>query len=172
MLETIPNLWSSTGLKSKVLKPIAILRVQASQLSPMTEGVLRSEVTTVKGERQEILNLDIIAPTLHNFRHRLLSVQYDKEQYYPVKVSAQGLSVTEMEEVEERYNPLSSQPRRWKNPQLKPVQKSVESKEAHSEDEFIKILKEVLQAPETVAFLQTLIVRSNEMTEAIADTNT
>ena len=41
-----------------------------------------------------------------------------------------------------------------------------DSEAAYSEKEFISIVQKVLQAPETIAFMQSLIVRSNEETSS------
>lgn len=152
MLEAIPTLWSAKELKPKVLTPVAILRAQASQLSPMTQGILRAEVTALHGEEQDILGLDIIAPALDNYRYRMLSVEYTKNMYYPATVSANGLTVTETT----KYPYILGGDRT--------TVIEVEEKVAYSDEELITILGEALQAPENVAMLQSLIARSNEVT--------
>ena len=158
MVETIPNLWSARELKQKVLTPIAILRAQAAQLSPMTHGMLRAEVTTLRAEKQDVLGLEIIAPALHNYRHRLLNVQYTRDEYYPAKVSANGLTVTRI--VKNQRTSAESQ-----------LTSEVTELTAYTETELIDILRQALQAPQNIAMLQSLIARSNEVkdTEAITE---
>ena len=149
MPDTITNLWSPQ-LKSKVLSPFAILRTQASQVSPMTQGMLRAEVTPISSEKQMTINLEVVAPALNNYRHRLLSVKHDINVYYPSIVSSNGLTTRETVKTGLLMN------------QEKLVVESVATKTAYSEDQFVAILKEALQAPENVALLQSLIARSNE----------
>lgn len=149
MPDTITNLWSPQ-LKSKVLSPFAILRIQASQVSPMTQGILRAEVAPISSEKQMTINLEIVAPALNNYRYLLLSVKHDINIYYPSIVSSKGLTIRETVKTgafrsEEKINI-----------------ESVATKVAYSEDQFIAILKEALQAPENIALLQSLIARSNE----------
>src|SRR5260221_6227988 len=153
MVDAIPDLWPTAALKTDVLTPIAILRTQATRLSQKTQGLVVSEVTVTTGENdQVILGLEVIAPALNNYRYRLLSVQYGTGEIYPVRVSARVLRITE---TVRSLLPYQADQK---------IEKPVEQKMAHSDNEFIRIVTEVLQAPETVALLQSLIVRSNEAT--------
>jgi hypothetical protein len=176
MLETIPNLWSAAELKPKVVTPAAILRAQASQLSRMTQGVLEAEVTVLhSNDNQVVLGLEIIAKSLHGYRHRLLSVRHDQEEVYPATVFS---GVFQETKTVKEPNPLIQQfggtlrdtvgSRGTNNPLFDPIEREVttklEKKIAYSEEKFVAILKEVLQAPATIAMLQSLIARSNEVT--------
>jgi hypothetical protein len=153
MAATIPDLWPTSALKIDILTPIAILRSQATRLSQKTQGLLVAETTVTTGSNNQImLGLEVVAPALNNHRQRLLSVQYTKDEIYPARVSARGFRITETT----RSTSLLSAD--------KTITKSVDEKTAYSDNEFIKIVQEALQAPETVALLQSLIARSNEAT--------
>jgi len=163
MANTIPDLWPTYGLETDVLTPIAILRTQSTLLRQKTQGLLVGEVRVTTSEfGQSILSFDIVAPAINNYRYRLLSVQHTKEAIYPATVSAQGFRITENVAA---FFPLSGS---------RTVVKPVDSKSAYSDKQFIDIVQEVLKAPETLALLQSLIVRSNEETSdssAIDDEN-
>lgn len=160
MLETIPNLWAGE-LKSTIVTPVAILRAQASQLRRLTQGVLDAEVTVrYDSDGQVVLGLEIIARGLHDYRHRLLSVRHQPDEVYPATVFSGILKETKTVAEPniwgmERPSNLSNQ---------RKVTEEAEQKVAYTEEKFLAILKEVLQAPETIAALQSLIVRSNEAT--------
>lgn len=138
-MTTIPDLWPSEALKVDVRTPAAILRAQAAQVRPNTKGILVADVTTTKSDSGSvIMALEILAPSLDNYRHRLLDVQYNQDEIYPAIITAKGLKDTQRGA-------------------------SVERKTAYSEGDFIDILMEVLNARETIALLQSLIARSNEL---------
>ena len=155
--DTIPDLWPTAALKVDVRTPVAILRTQATRLGQRTQGLLVGEVTVTTGENnQVVLGLEVIVPALNNYRYRLLSVQHAQDAIYPAKVAANGFTVTESVP----GNILS-----FSGPTT--VTKHVATKTAHSEGDFIHIVHEALQAPETTALLQSLIFRSNEATSAL-----
>lgn len=160
MIDTIPDLWPIAALKTDVRTPVAILRTQATRVGQRTQGLLVAEVTVTTGENdQVVLGLELIVPALNNYRYRLLSVQHAQDAIYPAKVSAKGLKIT------------------IKEPNMFPLRgdkistQQVDTKMAYSEENFISIVQEALQAPETIAFMQSLIVRSNEETSTIPVTN-
>lgn len=146
MADTIPDLWLSSELKTTVLTPIAILRTQANLLGQKTQGLLVGDVRVTSGEKgQVILSFDVIAPALNSYRYNLLSVRHTKDASYPAAISAQ-IFITP-----EKINNMSV---------LKGI--GLGSETAYSDRQFIALVQEVLQAQETVARLQSLIVRSNE----------
>ena len=160
MADTIPNLWLSSELQPTVLTPIAILRTQASFLGQETQGLLRGDVRVTEGEKgQRILSFDVLAPAVNNYRYTLLSVQHEQEASYPAVISSQGLTITE---TVRSVLPFGSE---------RDITRTVSKKTAYSERQFINIVQEVLQAPETIARLQSLIVRSNEETVASSSSN-
>ena len=151
MADTIPDLWPGAALKSIVLSPVAILRTQATLLGQKTQGLLIAEVTTTTGENGHVeLGLELIVPALHNFRYRLLQVRHERDTIYPADIFATGLTY---QETRKNLIPLYEETT---------VTRTTPNKTAYSDDGFIKIIQEVLQAKETVAMLQSLIARSNE----------
>jgi hypothetical protein len=160
MADTIPNLWLSSELQPTVLTPIAILRTQASFLGQETQGLLRGDVRVTEGEKgQRTLSFDVMAPAINNYRYTLLSVQHEQKDIYPAVISAQGLTVTE---TARSVFPLIPE---------REITTTIPKKTAYSERQFINIVQEVLRAPETIARLQSLIVRSNEETVASSSSN-
>ena len=158
--DTIPDLWPSAALKMNVLTPVAILRTQATRLGQRTGGVLVGEVTVVTGEnKQVVLSLELIVPALNNYRYRLLSVRHAQDAIYPAEVSAKSLksSVTLPVPKSVAMFPDSF-------PSYTPNTIITDAETAYSEKEFISIVQKALRAPETIAFMQSLIVRSNEET--------
>lgn len=148
--DTIPDLWPTAALKVDVRTPVAILRTQATRLGQRTQGLLIGEVTITTGENnQVVLGLEVIVPALNNYRYRLLSVQHAQDAIFPAKVSANGFKIDVTE-----FGMLLQNSRT--------VTKHVNTKTAYSEGDFIDIVHEALQAPETTALMQSLIVRSNE----------
>ena len=152
MADTIPDLWPTSELKSAVLTPIVILRTQATLLGQKTQGLLMGDVRVTTSEKGQLtLSFTVIAPAVNNYRYNLLSVQHTVDASYPAKISADGL--TNIETIPSIF-PMGD----------RKVTTSVSCKTAYSEREFIRIVQEVLQAPATIAKLQSLIVRSNEET--------
>ncbi len=151
MADTIPNLWSTADLKVSILTPIAILRTQATLLSQTTQRLLVGEVRTTTSDKGElIIDFDVVVPALNNYRHTLLTVKHTKTENYPATVFARGLSRTVKVSNSLLFSSSEYETR------------SVPSKTAYSDKEFISIMSEALKAPETIAKLQSLIIRSNE----------
>ena len=148
MAQTIPNLWSQKDIKVEVLSPLAILRTQAANLEQMTQGLIEAEVTTTTGDKGETVHqLDITAPVLGGYRHRLLAISYRKDMVYPVTfvVAHDGA--------------------------LRDVSAYVYSTNtsAQTEAQFLKNLGEILQSPTINALIQSIIARSNEVQAAPAE---
>lgn len=139
MPATIPNLWPKNDVSVNVLSPVAILRAQASSLTQMTKGLLQGEVTSIALESGRTqYHLDIVAPALENYRHRLLSVTQPSKMNYPVSFLGQ--------------EPILG----YKG----------DDTLAYSEQQFINKLQDVLNSEAAVAVLQSLISRSNEAQES------
>jgi hypothetical protein len=86
MSQTIPNLWSEKDIKVEVLSPLAILHTQATNLEQMTKGLIETEITVVTSDKGEtVYQLDLIAPALGGYRHRLFAISHHKDMVYPVK---------------------------------------------------------------------------------------
>lgn len=142
MATKIPNLWSQKDVKVEVLSPLAILRTQAANLEQMTQGLIEAEVTTTTGESGEIVyQLDIIAPVLGGYCHRLLAISHQQDRVYPVKFAVTPDAV--LQNVSPHgYRAFTS---------------------AQTEAEFLKNLGEILQSPSINALIQSIIARSNDV---------
>src|SRR5690348_9267162 len=89
MASTIPILWSD-DIKVDIVTPVAILRAQTGPIGQMTKGLLTAEVTTTTSEAGRTRHhLDLIAPVLNGYRHRLLAATHEKDLVYPVTVEAE-----------------------------------------------------------------------------------
>ncbi|HWG47140.1 MAG TPA: hypothetical protein VN688_30530 [Gemmataceae bacterium] len=136
MPDTIPNLWSP-DIAQNVLPPLAILRTQAGFLGQMTKGLLRAEITSMKTEKWIQYQFDLHAPALGGYRHRLFAVGHEPDTFYPVTVEAECFAG----------------PTTLNEPDF-PT--------AATQDEFLKLIGQVLQSREVRSIIQTLIARSNE----------
>ena len=142
MADTIPDLWPTSELESAVLTPIAILRTQATLLGQKTQGLLRGDVRVTNEKGKLLLNFDVVAPAVNNYRFTLLSVRHPRGASYPATLYTQTFVTLEKVSASKgAYVP--------------------DSETAYTDQQFIALVQEVLQAPETIARLQSLIVRSN-----------
>jgi hypothetical protein len=154
MLDTIPNLWP-TDIVLNVVSPLAILRTQAGLLSEMTKGLLTAEVATVETDNGAVRHLlDLIAPALNGYRHRLMSVTHRRDMIYPVTVIAEGfppkfhakVMAQAVASISEVLTPLTG----GSYPQ------------AATQQEFLEMAGEILHSPEVRSLIQSLIARINE----------
>jgi hypothetical protein len=151
MSTTIPDLWSD-DIKVTVLPPVAILRAQEGLLASKTQGILQAKLTTTESERLVQHQLDLIAPSLNFYRERLLSATHDREMVYPVTVTAACFS-PRPRDLGEALAQVASVP----------VGLARNQRQAASQDEFIGLVREVLQSGEVRSLIQSLIARSNEL---------
>ena len=80
------NLWPVDQLQLDAVTPLTLVKSQAAQLGKMTGGVLNAEVVTSETEDGRIEHaIDVVAPAL-DYRHRILTVQHDKDVVYPVAI--------------------------------------------------------------------------------------
>jgi hypothetical protein len=141
MAATIPNLWPD-DISIDVLPPLALLRTQASLLNKITKGILEAEVTTATNHESEAVQhqLDLIAPALDGYRYRLLTAKHQKDLLYPVTVEAACFPPVEDEYIgEDSY-----------------------SRQADTQQEFMKLVGQVLRSGEVRSVIQSLIARTNE----------
>src|SRR5262245_16836202 len=150
MPTTIPDLWSE-DIKTSVLPPIAILKAQEGVLAQRTHGMLQAKLTSTETNTLVQHQLDLIAPSLNFYRERLLSAPDDRERVYPVTVTAECFvprSSRQAEAVtafERARNPLAGE------------------RLAATDEEFIRLVREVLQSGEVRALIHSLIARINEL---------
>lgn len=93
MTNEIPNLWPTDAIVVNALTPAAILRYQVPLLRQSTQGLLDAEVTTVNDDKNVEMHLDVVAPALRNYRHRLVSIYHKKNLVYPVSIASEGNAV-------------------------------------------------------------------------------
>ena len=145
MAVQIPNLWPVEQVQVDVLTPLAILRVQATNLNQMTQGILVGKVSTLSSEETVQHHLDVLVPVLNNYRHRLLSVTHAKDRAYPVVVQAE-----------------------YCNDVLISL---VNGCQSFTQDHFMNLLGRILESQAIVSVLQSLIAQSNESRDENASEN-
>ena len=142
---TIPDLWSE-DIQIDVLPPVAILRAQENPLGRKTKGILEAKVMTTTSESEAQHQLDLIAPALSHYRKTLLTARHSFEMVYPVEVRAPC------------FEPDGS---------MREFMLSKRNFAAGQED-FIQVVRKVLQSTETKAIIQSLISRSNEIRSVLS----
>jgi hypothetical protein len=155
MSSPIPNLWSPL-IRPKVLSPRTILRAQALELPKMTGGLLEADIVesqvTKEGaeEVRTVLSFDIVAPSL-NYRHRILSLAYEKDMPYPVFVEAEALGFRS-----------SIFLRAFLNASLAPGERI---NRADSDEALVLLLKKVFTSSEVLGITQSIIARATDTIE-------
>lgn len=133
MPDTIPSLWSD-DIKVDVVTPLAILRAQLEPLYRMTKGLLRAEISSDELPNDTVEHaFELIAPALSNYRYKVLSANHHHNRVYPVGVEAECFEST-----------------------------SIPERLAHTQEEFIEIIGEVLHSGEIRSVIHSLLARSNE----------
>ena len=154
MITSIPDLWPD-DINVKVLPPIAVLKAQEGQLARHTHGLLQAKLTTTETDKLVQHQLDLIAPSLNFYRERLLSATHDREMLYPVTVTAECFAPKSPNSMQA----LGAAVLRMMDP-------SVYQRKAATDEEFIQLVKEVLQSADVRALIHSLIARINQQTEA------
>jgi hypothetical protein len=150
----IPDLWSE-GIRVDVLSPLAILRGQENLLRKRTKGILEAIITTTNGVTQLEHHFDLLAPLLQ-YRERLLTARHKIKLVYPVEVIADVF-------VPKENQSFPALP-------ISPIYKALGSfklpanvRVAATQEEFVKLIREVLHSPDVNALAQSLIAKSNEL---------
>lgn len=154
MTTDIPDLWSD-DIKVNVLSPIAVLKAQEGLLGRKTHGMLQAKLTTTETATLVQHQLDLIAPSLNFYRERLLSATHDREMLYPVTVTSETFAPRPQNSIQA----FSATIARATNP-------SMFQREAATDEEFIRLVREVLQSPEVRSLTHSLIARINQLSEA------
>lgn len=156
-MPTVASLWSS-DIKPNVLSPFAILDPQAQALTEQTKGLLVGELKVAHDNEKKTtsLTLDLIAPVLNNYRRRILTATYRTDMLYPVMVDADSFRRTARRIPEPAgFNPFAS-PKKAAN-------------EASSDEEFQRLVEQVLQSPEVTAVAVSLIAQINDVQQKKQD---
>jgi hypothetical protein len=149
MASSIPSLWAD-DIKVDALSPLPILRIQAGLLGEITHGLLEADVSTVSSGTLVSHLLDLIAPALDGYRSRILTATHSADTPYPVTVDAVCFKT-----------PFGSEALNVSR------EKTFMPPGASSEQEFIRLVRQVLRSREIRSLIESLIVRSNE--QRIAD---
>jgi len=157
-MATIPDLWSD-DIKVDVVTPLAILRAQVGPIHRKTEGLLQAEVTTTTSDAGWVrLQLDLIAPVLNGYRHRLLAATHEKDRVYPVNVEAECFKPKPSADELRRITALTqcvqtSSVRRELSALSEP--KNDWCPKAQTVQEFIELVSQVLHSGEVRSIIQS-----------------
>lgn len=146
MTTTIPDLWSD-DIKVDILTPLAILRTQVTFLERKTQGVLRADVFTTEADDWVQHQLDLIAPALHQYRTTLLTARHHRDRVYPVTIQAECFFP------KREFTTVSVRTATETPP---------DQREASTQEQFIELVRQVLQSEHVRSIIQSLIARSNE----------
>lgn len=80
------DLWGELPDVEKIKTPFVILKEQAELLTAKTDGLLIGEVTQNQVGQGFQCTLDIVVPTLNNYKYRVLSLVY-KMILYPLNLT-------------------------------------------------------------------------------------
>ncbi|CAN5700587.1 hypothetical protein BH23PLA1_BH23PLA1_05790 [soil metagenome] len=163
MAEGIPVLWSD-DIKLDTLPPLAILRAQANALRQMTRGLLEAEVTTSKREKGRVEHrFDLIAPGLDGYRHRLFIVSHRAEMVYPVKVETTLHERTAVRRTPREHTIHEKLAEKRPTKRLPGAEETdLWTPNAATEQEFVEVVRQILQSNEVRSLIQSLVARSNE----------
>jgi hypothetical protein len=150
---TIPNLWPD-DIKLNVLPPVAVLKAQEGLLAQMTHGMLQAKLTTTETEKLVQHRLDLIAPSLNFYRQRLLSATHDRVMLYPVTVTAEAFAPAPVTPSPFNLGHITAA--------LQRLDPSLTQRQAATDEEFIRLVGEVLRSVEVRGLIHSLIARIND----------
>lgn len=154
MATAIPDLWPS-DIDLQVVPPLNILKAQEATLAQKTKGILQAKVSTTVTDKLVQYDLDLIAPALNFYRERILSVTHDNGFIYPVRITSEVFDPNTSMSLSRLQRAMSADPGR-------------SQRTAATEEEFINLVRQVLQSNDVRALIQSLIARSNELNEKAA----
>jgi len=141
MPSKIPDLWPN-DISTDVLTPLAIMRSQVPGLERRTKGLLEADISSVEKEKEIVHNFDLVAPAVDRVRERILVVTHERNRVYPAKMEAAVFG---------RNSPGSD------------YYGTSFTARAMSQEDFLKLLSEVIRSPEVRSSIESLIARSNEV---------
>ncbi len=144
MPEAVPILWTKK-FDRRVLTPLAVLRVQASKVKELSDGLLDAAVITTEGAGEEgkpvqTHSFEISAPALDHYTRSILTAEHDNPGAYPVSVTSWYLAH------DRRNSSLDETPCAY----------------CQNQDEFVEAIKKVLQSARLTGFLESLIAQIND----------
>lgn len=154
MTTKIPDLWPEE-IRADVLPPLVILRAQASFVEQKTKGILEAEVTTTEAEQWVYHDLCLIVPAMNRYKIGLLGAWHRSKAIYPVYIIADLAENTPASEMI---------PSRVQMQMQLPCSPCPEfSRSAHTQEEFITVVRDILQSGKVRAIIQSLLARSQEI---------
>lgn len=159
MNTTIPDLWAD-DIKVDILPPLAILKAQEGLLVRKTQGMVEAKLTTIESGDLVQHQLDLVAPSLNFYRERLLTATHDRLKPYPVVVAAECFA----SKSEVSHGPLA--PLHLTAKALTDLHRALvpetSQRKAATDEEFVQLIREVLQSTEVRALISSLIARINQ----------
>jgi hypothetical protein len=147
----IPDLWGDE-IRLDVRTPLMILNAQADMLSRKTKGVIKADISEKKyRESWTVIHFDLLAPSAHSVRTRILAIMHANLEAYPVTVAGTALAE---ETIFERLKPGS-------NSTIPNEAVSIQ-RIIYTEDEFLKAVRVILRSGFVLSKIQSLIAKSNE----------
>jgi hypothetical protein len=157
MADATLDLWP-TEISVHARTPAVILRMQARLISGKTQGFLEGDVTTVTSDKGSVSHvLYLVAPSLANYRYRVLSVTHPTERAYPAEVSADCFDVPNGSVT--REEDILANPHMVAVGMLRP---RYETRTASDDGEFLGIVRQVLRSTEVRSTLASLLAKINE----------
>jgi hypothetical protein len=163
------SFWPTSLIVTEVQTPYEILKTQADFLTQGSNGVLIGEVKKIQTEETIEYTMDIVVPSLGNYRHSILSCAHKVDFPYPTEVSSIAkksyLEVIEREGKVNKNNSLNPV-ERLMNPQiirsLSENEKLFLKNAAHSENELESQIQSIISSDDVKALIQSLMSRIRE----------
>lgn len=180
---TMTSLWPD-DIKIDVLRPATILKIQADGLARLTHDLVRAAVTTTTGYEDFVVHrLELIAPRLDDRRYGVLNATH-RADFYPVLLEADcyrrirrprqprpnssaaqaAVLAHALGELAGAVADAANGPPPWPPDDWRPV--------AANQDEFVKLVGEVLRSREVRAVIESMIALSNEQSRDPDDAET
>lgn len=144
------DLWPD-DIRVDVLSPLQIMRVQEGLLQKRLQGVVEAQVTTTRTDALVRHEFDLFARWL-GYRERIFSATHAPNRPYPVTVEAECFR----KEAEEHYDSIAEE-------NSDGYERPEEDRKAATEEEFVKLIREVLRSTEVRSLIQSLVAQSNEI---------
>ncbi len=171
MTDTLPDLWPDS-IRTTVLSPIAILRLQAAKLKERTKGLLEAEVITSDGGMENgsafaIHRFEVVANNPVRTRHQMLTATHHKKLLYPATVES-GYLPKDLNYMEMGILPIGPPMPPFRKFGYLPIEapnstQDLQKYSALNPDEFVYLLGVILKSDGAVSALLSLIATINEL---------
>jgi len=100
---TTENLWGELE-PVDFAQPVMILRQQATKLGELTKNILKGDVRLIQAGGPTVgYALEVLAPAVGGYRHRVLAIQYALLAPYPLEIMGEGNRLPVQCETEEDF---------------------------------------------------------------------